>query len=98
MRCSLQNADEGVPMVLVATKTDVTDRIVVDQVEAQALAAQHGVPLFWTSSKTNTNVTEAFEQLARLAMTRVLEAAPRGGGTVKPSKDEKGGASGGCSC
>lgn len=95
----VQTTAEGTPTVFVATKTDMTERIEVERSEAEALAAQHQVNLFWTSAKTGDNVKEAFEHLARLAMKRVLDSSPpASGGTIKPSKEDKAGASGGCSC
>jgi hypothetical protein len=47
-----QHADSTVALILVATKSDCEDKFAVTKEEAEALAAQHNMKLFWTSAKT----------------------------------------------
>ncbi|XP_074124263.1 ras-like protein [Sminthopsis crassicaudata] len=53
-----------VPMVLVANKVDVTDRL-VDTTVGQEVARNFGVPYVETSAKTRQGVEQAFHELVR---------------------------------
>ena len=72
--CSSAGSGSDVALVLVGTKADA-DRLQVSEVEAQALAAQHGMRFFATSAKFNSNVSEAFDALARGALAKSLAAS-----------------------
>ncbi|XP_051819618.1 ras protein let-60-like [Antechinus flavipes] len=58
---SLKHTDR-VPMVLVANKVDVTDRL-VDPRQGQEAARRFGVPYVETSAKTGEGVEQAFHEL-----------------------------------
>jgi len=95
-----EHAEDGLACVLVSTKSDMTDKIVVTEQEAKALADKHGMKYLATSAKMNTNVTEAFETLAKEALKTYSNNTPKvKGDTVKPAANDKGGkAAAGCGC
>ncbi|KAM8978722.1 ras-like protein [Sarcophilus harrisii] len=55
---------DRVPVVLVANKVDVTDRL-VDPTLGQEMARRFGVPYVETSAKTGQGVEQAFHELVR---------------------------------
>ncbi len=57
------NGAEGVTIVIVGNKSDLTDDRVISAEEAQKYAASVGIGYIETSPKENTNVKEAFEAL-----------------------------------
>lgn len=95
-----ENADDSVVVVLVANKVDVEDKRQVSKEEAQALAAKHGVTLYFTSAKQDIGVKDAFEGLARACLKRVLETGPksRAGDTVRAGEGGTAGQAGKCGC
>lgn len=64
-------------IILVGTKADLSERCVIDREEAQSLADSLGIPYIETSSKTDTNVKEAFQHLAKDILVRVMSADPK---------------------
>ncbi|KAM8978713.1 ras-like protein [Sarcophilus harrisii] len=60
---SLKGTDR-VPVVLVANKVDVTDRL-VNPTQGQEVARSFGVPYVETSAKTGQGVEQAFHELVR---------------------------------
>lgn len=48
-------------------------RRIVPKERGEQLGQQQGIPFLETSAKTNTNIDEAFESLARLILKKVLK-------------------------
>jgi small GTP-binding protein len=70
------NSDKGVRLIIIATKMDRPDAVITRQ-QAEELASRHStpdrpIPVYFTSSKNNEGVTEAFEGLATLALQHSL--------------------------
>ena len=63
-----QNSSENVLKVLIGNKNDLVDDKEIKTEEGQAFANRNGMQFIETSAKENTNVTEAFESLAKLMM------------------------------
>ncbi|MCK5151965.1 MAG: GTP-binding protein [Candidatus Thorarchaeota archaeon] len=53
-----------IPLVLVANKTDLPDRV-VEPAEGKAFAEKHDMPYLETSAKTGEGIIDIFEQLGR---------------------------------
>jgi len=73
------NADAGVRLALVGTKSDAPAAVARD--DAAELAARlstpdRAVPFFFTSAKANVGVADAFEALAAAALRHALEKQP----------------------
>jgi GTPase KRas protein len=75
----VKDADE-VPMVLVATKADLTDAREVLEREGRELAQSWGCPFFETSAMSRINVEEPFFALIRLLRGTVPVAKKKSGG------------------
>ena len=58
-----QHADPNISTVLVGTKCDLKEEIVITNQEAKECAKNNGVNYFETSSLTNTGIKEMFEDL-----------------------------------
>ena len=54
-----------IPLVLVANKTDLPDRVVSTE-EGRAYAERHGMPYVESSAKTGEGILDVFEQLAKI--------------------------------
>ena len=105
------SADSGVRLTIIATKMDRPDAVVTRE-QAEDLARRYSsperpIPIYFTSSKANEGVTEAFEGLATLALQHSLakqSAKPKaaagagGDGTVAlgDKADAGAGGKGGC--
>lgn len=61
------------PIVFLANKEDLKDQIVISERELSEEASRYACPYFYTSAKTGSNVTGAFERIATLAITRQLD-------------------------
>jgi 50S ribosomal subunit-associated GTPase HflX len=73
-----------VPMILVGNKVDLEEvgKIAVSREEAAKVAAEMGIPCFFTSALKGTGVNEAFEELGTTAARRVFASrAPAAGAT-----------------
>lgn len=70
---------EGVPMVLIANKSDMEDSREVASEEARAAAASLGLEIFFASAKTGENVREAFLRLGQMASEKALAARAAAG-------------------
>ena len=60
-----EHADEKIIKYLIANKIDLTDERKVTKEEGQKMATQYSMKYFETSAKTNVNVTESVESLAK---------------------------------
>jgi 50S ribosomal subunit-associated GTPase HflX len=100
----VQAQTDAIPMVLIANKSDLTDRYAVTHDEAEATAASMGVQLFWASAKTGENVQAALEHLGRLAAQKALAAKPLkspepvSGGLVNLKESEPAVSTKSCAC
>ena len=63
-----KNASQNVLKILIGNKNDLVDDREIKAEEGQAFANRNGMQFIETSAKMNTNVTEAFEALAKLMM------------------------------
>ncbi|KAG1775011.1 rab-type small GTP-binding protein, partial [Suillus placidus] len=68
-----QHASEGVNMILVANKSDWTDKRVVLDIQGRALADELGMKFMETSAMANEGVEEVFFTLARDCKTRLMD-------------------------
>ncbi|PWN51724.1 putative SEC4-like Rab/GTPase [Violaceomyces palustris] len=73
-----QHASEGVSKILVGNKSDWEEKRVVTAEQGEALAAELGIPYIETSAKSNSNVEEAFFNLARDVKARLIDSAAGG--------------------
>ena len=60
--------NKDIPLVLVANKTDLPDRV-VEPSEGREFADRHGMPYVESSAKTGEGVVDIFEQLARVLVS-----------------------------
>ena len=56
---------DNVVVILVGNKTDLTEKRVVTQEEAEDFAEKHGIDYVDASSKDNVNVSDTFLQLTK---------------------------------
>jgi len=89
-----QHANENVLKILVATKCDDTDHRQVSEETAQAFANEHGLQLYFTSAQIGTNVAEAFDAIAKIAVekqaTSIMQRGNSASGGTSLSKGNKG--------
>jgi GTPase KRas len=76
-----------VPFVLIGNKCDLTDEREVPLEKGKELAEQLSCPFMESSAKTNTNVSEAFQELVRAIKKHRKEFPPPGA----PAKGGSGG-------
>jgi Ras-related protein Rab-8A len=69
-----QHASEDVNKILIGNKCDWEEKRQVSREEGEQLAASLGVPFVEASAKANIKVEEAFMQLARQILKRLLES------------------------
>lgn len=88
------HADSNVNQILVANKCDLAERLVTYE-EGEALAKQFGMKFVETSAKTNTNVEEAFIQIASEVKDRLSKQVNNTGNNSNTNRnmrlDNKGG-------
>ena len=60
-----EHADEKIIKYLIANKIDMNEERKVTKEEGQKMANQYNMKYFETSAKTNTNITESIEGLAK---------------------------------
>ena len=71
-----KNGPEQKNTILIGNKNDLVDDREIKTEEGQAFANRNGMQFIETSAKMNTNVTEAFEALAKLMMQFNSEKKP----------------------
>lgn len=71
MRSIETHASEDIVKVLVGNKCDMNNRV-VSVSEGQKLANEYGIRFFETSAKTGVGVDEAFLDLARQALHKLV--------------------------
>ena len=92
---SIKDSTEASPIdvILVGNKSDLTRAVTRE--EAEELADQYKIKYFETSAKENSNVEQAFRELATMALKRRMSGAGRGpagkqGNTVRVTNDKNG--------
>ncbi|CAF3245296.1 unnamed protein product [Rotaria socialis] len=75
-----RHCDKTVPKILVGNKDDNDNELgkVVLTSDARAYAEQKTLPFFETSAKDNKNISEAFNEITRLALKRRLTQSNNG--------------------
>ncbi|MFW9932770.1 MAG: Rab family GTPase, partial [Candidatus Thorarchaeota archaeon] len=58
-----------IPLVLVANKTDLPDRV-VEPAEGRAFADKHDMPYLESSAKTGEGIVDIFEELAQILVEK----------------------------
>ena len=61
--------NKKIPLVLVANKTDLPDRV-VEPSEGKEFAAKHGMPYIESSAKTGEGIVDIFQELAEVLVTQ----------------------------
>lgn len=89
MRNIEQHASDTVSnKVLVGNKCDMDEsKRAVPYSKGQALADELGIQFFETSAKSNINVTEVFQSVAKDVMVRLQEAQDQSGGAAAPGSN-----------
>jgi len=75
------NVSEAIPFVILANKSDLKNKITVNENLLREALRTYNIPYFLTSAKTGENVEEAFKELGSLILERKI--------TVKVDKDSK---------
>jgi len=66
-----QEGNDNFPMIVVANKVDLEEQREVTQKEMKEWCARHNLQWFETSAKEGSNVDRAFEEIARLVISRM---------------------------
>jgi Ras-related protein Rab-1A len=93
-------ASENVNKILVGNKADLADKRQVRYEDAKAFADEHGMSFLETSAKEDTNITEAFELMAREIKDSMVstDTAKPAGGDVSIDRGSEAAAGGGGGC
>jgi small GTP-binding protein len=75
--CEANRSAPGVPIIVIANKTDLDEAVSYEQ--AKAWAADHDFPFFATSAKTGENVEEMFYRLGSMADKHLEDLESFGG-------------------
>ncbi|KAH8273766.1 ras-related protein Rab-10 [Drosophila bipectinata] len=65
-----EHANEDVEKMILGNKCDMTDKRVVNKERGEAIAREHGIRFMETSAKSNTNIEEAFCELAQAILDK----------------------------
>eukprot|EP00397_Hematodinium_sp_SG-2012_P063826 GEMP01088947.1.p1 GENE.GEMP01088947.1~~GEMP01088947.1.p1 ORF type:complete len:206 (+),score=56.61 GEMP01088947.1:192-809(+) len=96
-----QHGEANAQCVLVGNKADLEDKRQVSREQAEEFAQKHGMVLFETSAKTNTEVDTAFNHIADLVFEKRFADLPGRAGIkdrVALSADAKHDKDGKCKC
>merc|ERR1711991_610942 len=81
---------------LAANKADLKEMSVVAESEAQAVASQHGIRLFYTSAKTGAGIDDLFNYIVQELPK--LEREQDGGDVIRPDDTPTAGGDSKCPC
>lgn len=84
-----QHASEDVNKILIGNKCDWEEKRQVSREEGEQLADSLGVPFVEASAKANIKVEEAFMQLARQILKRLLDTSAQDAGSAGGSAGVK---------
>jgi len=87
-----RQAKDNMVIALAGNKLDLAEQRQVDPEEAKAYADENGILFHETSAKTNHNVSEVFQVIAKKLPKNVAPAPVGGGGKVElvlPTEDDK---------
>ncbi len=62
MQSSKENAEEGIPIILLGNKIDLNRQVTTE--EAEKVAGSYKIKFFETSAKNNIGISEAIRELA----------------------------------
>ena len=72
-----ESASENVDVVLIGNKNDISpDKRAVSFEEGSKLAEEYNIPYFETSAKTGDGISESFDALIRIVMSRKVTEPP----------------------
>jgi len=63
-----------IPIVVMANKVDLTDRIVIEERDVKKIAETYKSPYYFTSAKTGENVENSFKDIARIVIEKQLKS------------------------
>jgi len=66
----IKDGDTSIPIVVVGTKSDLSNEREVQPTTIQTLASRWGLPFYETSAKRNWHVSDVFEDLVRQMRTK----------------------------
>jgi len=92
-----QEGNDSFPMIIVANKVDLADQREVSQKEMKDWCAKHGLQWFEASAKEGANVDRAFEEIARLVISK-MKPEDIMYDTVDLSSTTSGNKGGDCNC
>ena len=73
----INNASDNIVKILIASKCDLADEREIPREEADSFLAENGLNKYVeTSAKTGKNVEEAFQEMAKLIISRSLQKCP----------------------
>jgi len=73
---NLYEVTEKIPVVFLANKVDLKDKICITDEELMDLAKKYDAPFYFTSAKTGENVNQAFYHLGRLMLDIAIRDTP----------------------
>jgi len=65
--------NKDIPIVLMANKSDLRDKIVVNEEDIRKVSESLDMPYFLTSAKNGLNVDQAFEKIAQLCVEKYVK-------------------------
>eukprot|EP01119_Soliformovum_irregulare_P003363 TRINITY_DN137_c0_g1_i1.p1 TRINITY_DN137_c0_g1~~TRINITY_DN137_c0_g1_i1.p1 ORF type:complete len:203 (+),score=45.66 TRINITY_DN137_c0_g1_i1:82-690(+) len=90
--------EDGVRIVLVGSKCDLTAKRMVEAGEAKSFAAKHNLEYFETSAKTGEGIADAFTSVARQCVIAKVNKKPTDAKKVTLDSSSPTPNEGGCGC